>query len=100
MGPFKRYRDIALVVVLLAVPFFFLRANIREPEEMSFVDRTLLTLSAPIEYTFAFLARGVSSLVSEYVYLVDVKRDNDRLAYDNSRLEAKLTQLASIEAEN
>jgi rod shape-determining protein MreC len=100
VGPFKRYRDIALVILLLAVPFFFLRANMRQPEEMSFLDRTLLALSAPIEYTFAFLARGASNLVGEYVYLVDVKRDNDRLAYDNARLEAKINQLSAIEAEN
>jgi len=100
VGPFKRYRDIALVIILLAVPFFFLRANIRRPEETSFIDRTLLTLSAPIEYTFSALARGVSSLIAEYVYLVDVKRDNNRLAYQSSRLQAKLGQLSSIEAEN
>jgi rod shape-determining protein MreC len=100
VGPFKRYRDIALVIVLLAMPFFFLRANIRRPEETTFVDRTLLTLSAPIEYTFSALARGVSSLLGEYVYLVDVKRDNNKLAYQNSRLSAKVSQLSSIEAEN
>lgn len=100
MGPFKRYRDIALVIILLAVPFFFLRANIRRPEETSFIDRTLLTLSAPIEYTFSALARGVSSLIAEYVYLVDVKRDNNRLVYKSSRLQAKVSQLSAIEAEN
>jgi rod shape-determining protein MreC len=100
VGPFKRYRDIALVIILLAVPFFFLRANIRRPEETSFIDRTVLTLSAPIEYTFSALARGVSSLIAEYVYLVDVKRDNNRLVYKSSRLQAKLGQLSSIEAEN
>ena len=100
MGPFKRYRDIALVIILLAVPFFFLRANMRRPEETSFIDRTLLTLSAPIEYTFSALARGISSLVAEYVYLVDVKRDNNRLVYKSSRLQAKLGQLSAMEAEN
>jgi rod shape-determining protein MreC len=100
VGPFKRYRDIALVIILLAVPFFFMRANIRRPEETSFIDRTLLTLSAPIEYTFSALARGVSGLIAEYVYLVDVKRDNNRLVYKSSRLQAKLSQLSSIEAEN
>lgn len=100
MGSVKRYRDIALVILLLAVPFFFLRASIRRPEETSFVDRTLLTLSAPIEYTFSVFARGVSSLLGEYVYLVDVKRDNNRLAYRSSRLQAQLSELTSIQSEN
>lgn len=100
MTPFRRYRDTALVVLLLAVPFFFLRASIRHPEEMNVVDRTLMRIAAPIEYAASALTRGVSSLIGDYVYLVDVRSDNDKLAYENSELRARVSQLTAVEVEN
>ncbi len=100
MGAFRRYRDTFIVIVLLAVPFFVLRANIRRPENMTGVDRAIMRVAAPVQYASAVLARGMSSLVSDYVYLVDVKRNNDRLAYDNARLQSELRDLSSLRAEN
>ncbi|MEB2311615.1 MAG: rod shape-determining protein MreC [Sorangiineae bacterium] len=100
MGSFRRYRDIVIVMLLLAVPFFFLRASIRRPEDLNVVDRTVLRVAAPFQYAAAVLARGVSSIVSDYIYLVDVKADNDRLAYDNARLRAKNRELTAAAAEN
>lgn len=99
MNRFRRYRDIVLVVLLLAVPFFFLRANIRNPEDLNAIDRALLRLSAPLEYFVSALARGASTLLSGYVYLVDVKEDNNKLAYENGRLRADVRRLSSAEAE-
>ncbi len=100
MGSFRRYRDTIVVVLLLAVPFFFLRANIRNPEDMNAIDRAIMRIAAPIQYVSAALARGISNLIGDYVYLVDVKADNNKLAYENARLEARVRELASAEAEN
>jgi rod shape-determining protein MreC len=100
MGLFKRLRDTVLVVLLLALPFFFLRASIRRPEELSAVDRTILRLAAPLQYAAAALSRGTSRLVGQYVYLVDVKGDNDKLVYENARLRAGQRELAGALAEN
>jgi rod shape-determining protein MreC len=100
VGSFKRYRDTAIVVLLLAVPFFFLRASIRKPEDMSPVDRTIMRVAAPFQYAAAALARGVSSLVSDYVYLVDVKANNNKLSYENARLRQRVRDLRGQEAEN
>lgn len=100
MGSFRRYRDIVLVVLLLAVPFFFLRASIRRPEDMNTIDRTLMRVAAPLQYVSAALARGLSGLVGDYMYLVDVKQDNGVLAYENARLRAKIRELESAREEN
>lgn len=99
MGSFRRYRDVVFVVLLLALPFFFLRASIRAPESLSVVDRAVLRLAAPLQYAASAAARAVSSVVGEYVYLVDVKEDNGRLAYENASLKTRVRQLEAAEAD-
>jgi len=100
LGFFKRYRDTFLVVLLLAVPFFFLRASIRKPEDMTPVDRAIMRVAAPLQYVSAALARGFSGMIADYVYLVDVKQDNNKLSYENAQLRAQLRELKSEKAEN
>ncbi|HWA71211.1 MAG TPA: rod shape-determining protein MreC [Polyangiaceae bacterium] len=100
MTVFRRYRDIVVVVLLLAVPFFFLRASIRRPSELTPIDQAVLRVAAPLEYISSALARGVSSLIGEYVYLVDVKDDNNRLSYENARLRSRVRELERAEAES
>lgn len=100
MTGFKRYRDIFVVVVLLAVPFFFLKASIRKPSELTPIDQAVLRVAAPLEYVTAAFAREISSMIGEYVYLVDVKEDNNRLTYENARLRSRVRELLAAESEN
>jgi len=100
MSAFKRYRDVGIVIVLLAVPFFFLRANMKNPSSLNALDRVVLRISAPVEFAASSLARGVSNLWESYVYLVDVKADNERLTYENARLREELHRLEQKETEN
>ena len=100
MSAFKRYSDVGIVILLLAVPFFFLRANMKAPTSLNPLDRVILRVSAPIEFAASSVARGVSNIWESYVYLVDVKADNDRLAYQNARLREEVHRLEQKEAEN
>jgi rod shape-determining protein MreC len=97
---FKRYRDLVLVALLLAVPFFVLKANMKSPESQNAMDRTLLRVTAPLEFAAATLARSLSDVWDNYVYLVDVKHDNERLAYDNARLRERVHALEQAQSEN
>jgi len=100
VGFYRRYRDIFLVILLLAVPFFFLRASIRDPEELNVIDRNLMRVMAPVQFLAAASARRLSEWFSDYVYLVDVRRDNNRLSREVQRLRHDVRQLAQTEAEN
>lgn len=100
MSAFKRYRDVGIVIILLTVPFFFLRANMKNPSSLNALDRIVLRISAPVEFAASSLARGVSNLWEGYIYLVDVKADNEKLAYENARLREDVHRLAQKEAEN
>jgi rod shape-determining protein MreC len=97
---FKRYFDLAFVALLLAVPFFILKANMKSPESQNTLDKNLLRVTAPLEIAAATLARGASDVWDGYVYLVDVKRDNERLSYDNARLRERVHALEQAQVEN
>jgi rod shape-determining protein MreC len=96
----KRYRDAAIVVLLLAVPFFVLKANMKSPENQNAMDHAILRVSAPVEVAAATLARGAGGIWDDYVYLADVKQDNERLAYDNARLREQVHGLEQAQVEN
>jgi rod shape-determining protein MreC len=100
MNFFRRFRDAVVCVALLALPFFFLRSNLADPARTNAVDRTVLQISAPIQYVATQLAMGVSGILQEYMYLVEVKRDNDRLREENARLREQNFQLQAAASEN
>jgi len=104
LGPavnLRRYRDIAIVLLALAVPFWFLRASMRDPNKpVTGPDRIVVTIAAPIQFAAATLARGLSGLFGDYVYLVDVKEDNKNLAAQNARLREQVHKLEALEPEN
>jgi rod shape-determining protein MreC len=53
-----------------------------------------------LELAVATIARGVGGVWDDYVYLVDVKGDNDRLSYDNARLREEVRSLEQAQVEN
>lgn len=96
----KRYRDLVIVVLALAVPFWFLRASMRDPKQASGPDKVILRIATPLQYAAATLARGLSNLWGDYVYLIDVKEDNARLVSQNARLRERERKLEALEEEN
>lgn len=97
----KRYRAALLCVLALGVPFFFLRTTTRDPSRHDALDRTLLPIVSFLQDLFINrLAEGAADLWMDYVYLVQVRRDNDRLRAENARLAADAIRYRSEADEN
>lgn len=100
MTLWKRYRDAVLCVLLLSVPFFFLRASTRDPGRLDELDRFVLRISGPVQWLGTTLARGVADLWDDYIYLVYVRRENERLRAEVARLRAEARRYREAFEEN
>jgi rod shape-determining protein MreC len=100
MTSFRRGRDAAVVILLLAFPFFVLRANVRDPKRLNALDRALLKVSTPFQYVGSYVGRGISGAFGSYVYLVDVKAKNQDLEHQNTVLRERVRKLEALDVEN
>lgn len=100
MSQFKRLRDAAISVALLALPFFVLSAHLRDPARMNWLDASILEVTAGIQSIAATAARWVSDVFEDYVYLVEVRRDHERQGAQIARLEEQVQRLSAEGIEN
>ncbi len=101
MNLWKRYRAALLCVLALSVPFFFLRTTTRDPSHHDALDRFLMPWVSGLQDLFINrLAEGAADLWMDYVYLVQVRRENTRLTADNARLAADAARYRAEADEN
>lgn len=93
MNYFQPIRDFAILLALLVIPAVFLRANLRDPSELSWLDSVLIQVSGPVQYVAEWTADAATSVIEDYVYLVEVKSDNDHLRAENDRLRSEMRTL-------
>lgn len=79
----RKAREIILCVLLLALPVIFLYSNIKEPSEINAFDRVILKISAPIQQASVAVFRRVISVWTNYVYLVNLEAENEKLRKEN-----------------
>lgn len=88
----RKLRDYILSAALLAVPVLFLQANLKEPAELSPIDRGILRVSAPIQAAVTGTVGAIHTGWRRYVYLVGVEKENQELRLEQRQLQAKLRE--------
>ncbi len=95
----SRYRDVVVCILALVVPFFFLKANLKDPSQLTAIDRVILTLSTPIQWGATAVAEVVGDIWSDYIFLVGLGEENERLRFENQRLRAENARFLETEQE-
>jgi rod shape-determining protein MreC len=88
----RKTLDYLIAALLLVVPIAFLSANLRNPTQVGAIDRVILAVSAPIQRGVAWVVDGAADGWRDYVWLVDVQKENDALIAENRRLHAELAE--------
>jgi rod shape-determining protein MreC len=97
---FQRNRLQVSVIGILAFSFLIFVAHMKDVRSQSWLDRSLLWITAPIQHAVVWTIEGVADLWTNYVYLVGVREENQRLVTRQEELERKLSRMAELEAEN
>lgn len=100
MTLWERYRVVLLCVVLGSIPFFFLRTTLKDPTRYDEFDRLMLPAVSRLEDWVDLPVRGAAEVWGDYIYLVRVKRENDRLMAENARLRSEAARHRSEFEEN
>lgn len=100
MDPRGRYLNALISVLLLGISFFFLRTSLRDPGEQSGLDRAVAGATSWVHTASDPVARGIASVWDDYVYLVHVRRENERLRAEIARLRQDAQRYRSAFEEN
>jgi rod shape-determining protein MreC len=95
----RRTFDIVIAILLLGVPVAFLSANLKNPTKVNAFDRVILAISSPIQRGVGWVVDGVADAWHDYVWLVDVQKENDELVRENTALRAALAD-ANVRAKD
>jgi rod shape-determining protein MreC len=96
----KQYRDLAITVALLAVPFFVYLVYAKQGRDLNMVDRAILQGTGPIERYLTSAIEWGEDRWGDYVALRDVRAQNMKLREELMQLKADTVQLDELRQEN
>jgi rod shape-determining protein MreC len=96
----KRYREVVIASVALALPLFVYFAHARHPGQRSAVDRAIVRASRPVERLVAAAVEGVAGGWDGYVALRHARERAVELSGEVRRLSLDRIELARVRAEN
>lgn len=83
---FRRYQGALILIALLIIGLSLLLSSIREKSSFSFPERVVIAVFAPFQDAVGWVAISTATAWDNYIMLVDVEKENDRLRKKVARL--------------
>jgi rod shape-determining protein MreC len=96
----RRLRGAFLLFVFLSVFFYIFSLNFRPPATMDLIQRFFVETVAPLISSFGDVSGVVEGTISEYVWLRNVREENELLKRQAAGLEQKVTEYQEAYIEN
>ena len=85
---------------LIVLSLYLMTAGVRQGDRLSAPARGTLEVLRPIQAGTANFSAGLRSIYHDYLNLVQVRQENERLIAELARVKAQQARMAELEAEN
>lgn len=96
----REYRFYIILFLFVLVPILVIDTTNRAPTQYNWIDKTVVTLSTPVQIVLNWTLDKVVSGFQNYAFLWHVKRENLELQELNRRLLGEIVSLKEVQSEN
>lgn len=96
----RHYRIFLLAVIILLGSVLLYSYNLRHKDTTTFFERAVLTFSEPFQSVIDDSYQSIVGLWHDYLFLVDVKKENAELKKEITGLRAKLQGVEEVALQN
>lgn len=96
----RKHRAYLIIFLVILALLQLLAYRRKHKKDLNFFDQTVLYLASPMQAAVSTVAGGMSSLIRQYIWLVQVKKNSDVLRKENGLLRQKLIAMKEFELEN
>lgn len=96
----RKYRTIGWIIVVCLLPVAILYSSTKVDERSNLLSNILHKLSYPFQFVIMNCYRTVRDFVNNYIYLVELKRENLQLRRKLSELKGIQSRLTELQHEN